>query len=81
MRGWCEILVGESKENHKQYLFQEAYDLVVNQIDLKIQEINELRIDYAHGVDISQQLKNLMWEFDFVTRFYRDLCSLYRDPY
>ena len=36
MRGGCEFLVGETNENHEQYLFQEAYDLVVNQIDLNI---------------------------------------------
>ena len=81
LRGWCEILVGESKENHQQYLFQEAYDLVINQIDFNLADIDEFRIDYAHGVDISPRLKKLKWEFNFVTRFYRDLCSLYRDPY
>ena len=78
MRDGCEFLVGESNE---QYLFQEAYDVVINQIDLNIQDIDELRIDYAHGVDISPRLKTLKWEFNFTTRFYRDLCSLYKEPY
>ena len=65
MRNGCEFLVGESNENHEQYLFQEAYNLVVNQIYLNIQDIDEMRIDHAHGVDISQQMKTLKWEFNF----------------
>ena len=81
MRDGCEFLVGESNENHEQYLFQEAYDLVVNQIDLNIQDIDEMRIDHAHGVDISQQMKTLTWEFSFAVRFYTDLCNLYKEPY
>jgi len=81
LREWCETLFGESIQNHEQYLFQEVYDIVVNQIVFNLADIDELRIDYAHGVDISPQLKKLKWEFNFVTRFYRDLCSLYRDPY
>ena len=81
LRDWCETLCQESKENHDQYLFQEAYDLVVSQIYFNLNDIDELRIDYAHGVDISKQLKKLKWEFNFAMRFYGDLCSLYRGPY
>ena len=81
MRGGCEFLVGETNENHEQFLFQEAYDLVINQIDFNINDIDELRIDYAHGVNISQQMKKQKWEFNYVVRFYKDLCHLYQDPY
>ena len=81
MRGGCEFLVGEFNENHDTYLFQEAYDLVINQIDLNIQDIDELRIDYAHGVNISTPLKKLKWEFNYAVRFFRHLCHLYNEPY
>ena len=67
LREWCEILFGESKENHEQYLFQEAYHIVVNQIDLNLEDIDELRVDYAHGVEISSRSKTLKWEFNFET--------------
>ena len=40
MRGGCEFLVGETNENHEQYLFQETYDLVINQIDFNINDID-----------------------------------------
>lgn len=60
---------------------QETYDLVINQIDINIQDIDELRVDLTHGVDISSQLNTLKQEFNFVTRFYRDLSKLYKDPY
>jgi len=78
---WCETLCQETKENHEHYLFQESYDLVVGQIHFKLNDIDELRIGYAHGVNIFQGLKKLKWEFNFTTRCYRDLCSLYRDAY
>jgi len=78
---WCEMLCQETKENHEHYLFQESYDLVVAQVHFNLNDIEELRIDYAHGVNISQGIKKLKWEFNFTTRFYRDLCSLYRDAY
>ena len=81
LRDWCEILVQKSKENQERDLFQEAYDLVVSQIYFNMNDIDELRIDYAHGVNISKQLKKLKWEFNFTMRFYGDLRSLYRDPY
>ena len=47
--GWCEFLLQESKENHEHYLFQEDYDLVVSQNYFNLTDIDELRIDYAHG--------------------------------
>jgi len=78
---WCEMFCQESKENHEHYLFQESYNLVVGQVHFNLNDIDELRIDYAHGVNISQGIKKLKWEFNFTTRFYRDLCSLYRDAY
>ena len=81
MQGGCGFLVGETNENHEQFLFQEAYALVINQIDLNIQDIDEMRIDYAHGVNISQQLKKLKWEFNYAVRCYKDLGHLYQDPY
>ena len=76
MRGGCEFLVGETNENHEQYLFQEAYDLVINQIVFNLADIDEMRIDYAHGVNISPMMKKLKWEFNYAVRFYKDLCHL-----
>ena len=81
LRDGCEFLVQESKENHEHFLFQEAYDLVISQIYFNLNDIDELRIDYTHGVNISQQLKKLKGDINFVVRFYRDLCHLYKDPY
>ena len=81
IRGGCEFLVGEFNENHDTYLFQEAYDLVVRQIDPNLQDLDEIRIDHAHGVNISSSLKKLKGDFNFSVRFYRDLCYLYKEPY
>jgi len=78
---WCKMLSQETKENHEHYLFQESYDLVIGQVGFNLNDIEELRIDYAHGVDISQGIRKLKWEFNFTTNFYRDLCRLFRDAY
>ena len=81
MRGGCEFLVSETKENHEHFLFREAYDLALNQIDFNLQDIDELRIDYAHGVNISQQIRKLKWEFNYTVRCYKEMCPLYMNPY
>jgi len=78
---WCEMLCQETKVNHEHHLFQEAYDLVVSQVGFNLNDIDEMRIDHAHGVNISQGIRKLKWEFNFTTNIYRDLCYLHRDPY
>lgn len=81
MQKWCEILVLEEKENYKQFLYQETYDLVVNQIDINLEDSDEFRVDQAHGLDISTRMRQLKKEFNFTTNMYRDLTKLYREPY
>ena len=80
LQEWCEVLVQESKENNEHYLFQEAYDLVVSQIYFNLNDIDELHIDHAHGVNISPGLKKLKWEFNFATRLYRDFMQPIQRP-
>jgi len=55
---WCNDLAAESKENHEQFLFQESHGLITDQIWSLAQNIGELRIDHAHGVDITKKIKN-----------------------
>ena len=81
MRGGCEFLVSETKENHEHFLFREAYDLAQNQIDFNLEDIDDLRINYAHGVDISPGLKKLKWEFNYTVRCYKELCPLFMNPH
>jgi len=45
---WCEILCGETKENNEQHVFTEAYSLVEDQIVFNLNNIEEMRVDYAH---------------------------------
>ena len=78
---WCEILCRETKENNEQHVFTEAYSLVEDQMVFNLNDIDEMRIDYAHGVDISQRIRKLKWEFNFTTNLYRDLCRVFEDPY
>ena len=56
-------MVYEVKENYEQHLYQETYDLVVNQIDINIQDIDELRVELTHVVDISARVRQLKREF------------------
>ena len=50
-------MVYEVKENYEQHLYQETYDLVVNQINIKIQDIDELRVELTRVVDISGRVR------------------------
>ena len=79
LRSGCEFLVCEFNENHDTYLFQEAYELVTRQIDPNLQDIDQLRIDYAHGVNISSPLKTLKGDFNYTLRFFRHLYHLYNE--
>ena len=78
---WCEILCQETKENHEQHVFTEAYSLVEDQIVFNLKDIDEMRVDHAHGVNISQGIRKLKWEFNFTTNLYRDLCHVFEAPY
>lgn len=81
LQEWCEMLVVKVKENYEQHLYQETYDLVVNQIDINLADIDKIRVDHVHGIDISSRVKTLKHEFNFLTRVYRDLSKLYKEPF
>ena len=78
---WCEILCRETEENHEQFVFTEAYSLIEDQMVFNLNDIEEMRVDYAHGVDISQGIRKLKWEFNFTTNLYRHLCHDFEAPY
>jgi len=78
---WCETICQGTKENHEHHVFTEAYSLVEDQVVLNLNDIDEMCIDYAHGVNISQRIRKLKWEFNFTTNLYRDLWHLIEDPY
>ena len=78
---WCETICQATKENHEHHVFTEAYSLVEDQVVFNLNDIDEMRVDYAHGVNISQRIRKLKWEFNFTTNLYRDLWHLVEDPY
>ena len=41
-------MMSEDKENSEQFVFEESFDLVVNQIDINLDEIDELRARSRH---------------------------------
>jgi len=63
---WCNDLAVESKENHEQYLFQESHGLITEQIWSLAQNIGELCIDHAHGVNISEGIRKLKRDFNII---------------
>ena len=78
---WCRELAVEGKENHEQYLFQDSHALVFEHIWPLAETINELRVDYAHGVDITQGIRKLKRDFNLIFTLYEDLMHLYNDSY
>jgi len=78
---WCHELVEDVKENHEQYIFQDSHALVFDHIWSLAETINELRVDYAHGVDITQGIRKLKREFNLIFNLYDDLTHLNQDPY
>ena len=78
---WCVILCRETEQNHEQFVFTEAYSLIEDQMVFNLNDIEEMRVDYAHGVDITQAIRKLKWEFNFTTNLYRELCHDFEAPY
>ena len=78
---WCHALAVVSKENHEQYLFQESSGLVFDHIWPLADIVDDIRINYAHGVDITEKIKKLKRDFNFIANFYQDLWHLYKDTY
>ena len=58
----------------------ECHELIKEQIDMNLKQIDEARVDHAHGVDISNHVRKLKKEFNFVTFAYRDLFKEFNDP-
>ena len=52
---WCHALAVASKENHEQYLFQESSGLVFDHIWPLADVVDDIRINHAHGVDITEK--------------------------
>ena len=48
LQDWILIMMWEDKENSEQFVFEESFDLVVNQIDINLDEIDELRARSRH---------------------------------
>ena len=78
---WCHALAVVSKENHEQYLFQESSGLVFDHIWPLADVVDDIRINHAHGVDITEKIKKLKRDFNFIANFYKDLWHLHEDTY
>jgi len=78
---WCNELAVEVKENHEHFLFQESHGLILDHIWPLAENIGELRVDYAHGVNIAQGIRKLKRDFNLIFNLYEDLTNLYNDPY
>jgi len=78
---WCNELAVEGKENHEHSLFQESHGLIVDHIWPLAINIGDLRVDYAHGVNITQGIRKLKQEFNLIFNLYEDLSHLYNDSY
>ena len=78
---WCHEMSEDVKENHEQYIFQDSHALVFDHIWSLAETINELRVDYAHGVNITQGIRKLKRDFNLIFNLYDDLTHLNQDPY